>query len=83
MNKFTKIVEDVKNTPTATDIILSKWNEYSNKSDKYEFYHKMREDGYDGITIIEIMNNEWTKPVDNNIPIDPNVEDYDFDTTEL
>ena len=50
MNKFTKIVEDKESEPTPDQQIKNFWTE-DTKKDKYEFYHKMRVEGFDGEVI--------------------------------
>ena len=50
MNKFTKIVKDKETESTPDQLVINAWNEDTNK-DKYEFYHKMRERGFDGEVI--------------------------------
>ena len=50
MNKFTKIVEDKETEPTPDQQIKTFWAE-DPKKDKYEFYHTMREEGFDGEVI--------------------------------
>ena len=60
MNKFTKIVEDKELEPTPDQLVKTAWAD-DPKKDKYEFYHKMRTEGFDGEVIkssvgIEIYN---------------------------
>jgi ferritin-like protein len=47
------ISEKADNKETAQEFISNKWSE--NKDSIYEFYHKMRLEGYDGKIILEII----------------------------
>lgn len=51
MNKFTIILENDENDLTPEQKIQNAWAEDINK-DKFEFYHKMRLEGYDGDVIL-------------------------------
>jgi len=54
MNKFTIIVEKEENQLTPEQNIQKAWQEDANK-DKFEFYHKMRLEGYDGDVIFNAI----------------------------
>jgi len=58
MNKFTKIVEDVQKDKelSAEEVILDQWNNRPSNIDSFEFYHLMREEGYDGTVILNIIH---------------------------
>ena len=51
------IVEDVNPTKdlTAEEIIVGEWNNKKPNEDSFEFYHRMREEGYDGNTILGVI----------------------------
>ena len=51
------IMEDVNPTKdlSANEIILGEWNNKQSNEDSFEFYHRMREEGYDGNTILGVI----------------------------
>lgn len=78
MNKFTLVVEKDENEPTPQQTITAAWSEVKHKNiyDTFEFYHRMREEGFDHEVIIDTLGSlnalpagwyEETAPLDTTI----------------